>query len=507
MGVDEILVHLAGASSRQDDKRYKAMAAAYEAFEPVSRHTISKPLGSRLALDDNSSSVLPTTSSPTSKRSVIAQVPRTAAKESATLHGTGDGSNVPSNHFEQCTYIEDTPLAAACIESQLWPSTTRVPSKTPSSPLAERVSKKRRLSQERVEQSSQPYHSAPSELSRVAEDDITIQPSAEACISSSPIEYRSSNGSAEGHIRKDFTTSNVGVYATVREEKQVSSQRPPSYILSSAQAEDAAGETPSRVYATPLDGNDPPIRNRESTMGSPNGSQPLARASTNGPPQLRPLDGSDPVPVSRMSPKDKKPQVAKITSSTRPHPAVHSSAAPNPPSLLETTAQTRVKTFDSLPKSIDPPPPSPSLDPAPTSTITSNLSRLLTHPRLSTVYMPSSHSRELRPFERGHWRVDTSTWTGQDAITDHLAFWEYLIAYVGGDRAGWSISVVREDESKNAEGKDCNGNAGSLGIVRMYCFGEAVQHAYLLLYLASKSRVRKCQVEWADAAGEVVITM
>jgi hypothetical protein len=43
--------------------------------------------------------------------------------------------------------------------------------------------------------------------------------------------------------------------------------------------------------------------------------------------------------------------------------------------------------------------------------------------------------------------------------------------------------------------------------VRVFCWGEVVRHVYLMLYVASKSKVRKLGLKWIDAEGEVVVQM
>ena len=47
--------------------------------------------------------------------------------------------------------------------------------------------------------------------------------------------------------------------------------------------------------------------------------------------------------------------------------------------------------------------------------------------------------------------------------------------------------------------------SNGLGRVRVFCWGEVVEHVYLLLYVASRSRIRKVGAVWVDADEEVVI--
>jgi hypothetical protein len=41
----------------------------------------------------------------------------------------------------------------------------------------------------------------------------------------------------------------------------------------------------------------------------------------------------------------------------------------------------------------------------------------------------------------------------------------------------------------------------------VYCWGEVVEHVYLLLYVASDGRVRRMGLQWIDADGAVVVQM
>jgi hypothetical protein len=59
-------------------------------------------------------------------------------------------------------------------------------------------------------------------------------------------------------------------------------------------------------------------------------------------------------------------------------------------------------------------------------------------------------------------------------------------------RVGWGVWYVRELAELE---------------VRVFCWGEVVRHVYLMLYVASKSKVRKLGLKWIDAEGEVVVQM
>jgi len=41
----------------------------------------------------------------------------------------------------------------------------------------------------------------------------------------------------------------------------------------------------------------------------------------------------------------------------------------------------------------------------------------------------------------------------------------------------------------------------------VFCWGEIVEHVYLLLYVASKSKIKKIGAVWIDAGGDDVVRM
>ncbi|KAK5150389.1 hypothetical protein LTR04_006821 [Oleoguttula sp. CCFEE 6159] len=163
-----------------------------------------------------------------------------------------------------------------------------------------------------------------------------------------------------------------------------------------------------------------------------------------------------------------------------------------------------------LPAQIHAPPPETSIGPFKTH-ITASLLLLAENADLATRYSPSQVSRTLRPTERGHWRLDTSVWS--PAL--QLEFWEFLASLIGSGRAGWGVWCSREakpafspDRGEDRASLEPVGPPlGGLGIVRVYCWGEVVQHVYLVLFVGSKSRVRRTGAEWIDAEEKVVVQM
>ncbi|KAH8177494.1 hypothetical protein LIA77_02576 [Sarocladium implicatum] len=107
---------------------------------------------------------------------------------------------------------------------------------------------------------------------------------------------------------------------------------------------------------------------------------------------------------------------------------------------------------------------------------------------LSSRYRPSSPSRPIDPLERGYWLLDYALWPSPARDST----WAFLERYVSSGLAGWGLWCKRNEDG---EGR----------WVRVYCWGCAVKHAFLLLYLASERRLKGTGAVWVDAEGEVVV--
>jgi len=147
-------------------------------------------------------------------------------------------------------------------------------------------------------------------------------------------------------------------------------------------------------------------------------------------------------------------------------------------------------TLDELSVVIRPPDPEVTLDHF-TTHVTEHLHWLTKN--VEATYSPASTSRDLRPLERGYWLLSPSSWDTQLQID----FWRFLQQMVGKGNAGWGVWCCREPAVDGL----------SLGTVRVFCWGEVVQHVYLMLYVASKSKVRKLGLQWIDAEEVVVVQM
>ncbi|KAI3320834.1 hypothetical protein HD806DRAFT_547025 [Xylariaceae sp. AK1471] len=107
---------------------------------------------------------------------------------------------------------------------------------------------------------------------------------------------------------------------------------------------------------------------------------------------------------------------------------------------------------------------------------------------LDKKFRPQSHTRPLRPFERGYWQIDCEPW----AERRKLECWVFLANYVGMGKAGWGVWCSRDENFQS---------------VRIYCWGEIVLYVYLLLYVSSQREVLYTGASWYDGDHNEVIVM
>ncbi|KAI9052735.1 hypothetical protein LZ554_003009 [Drepanopeziza brunnea f. sp. 'monogermtubi'] len=134
--------------------------------------------------------------------------------------------------------------------------------------------------------------------------------------------------------------------------------------------------------------------------------------------------------------------------------------------------------------------------PRPPATSTGNLTaEMLLTPALANLEKkmpplpnPAFQRRTLRDFERGYWLVKCEDWN--EGRRNRC--WEELGDFIGNDRAGWGVGLVREADFTS---------------FRIYSFGYVAGHIYLLLYMASRSKIGKAGICWKGGDGETIIQM
>lgn len=135
-----------------------------------------------------------------------------------------------------------------------------------------------------------------------------------------------------------------------------------------------------------------------------------------------------------------------------------------------------------------PSPPAAQTDLRPEDVISPVLAKLATELDLSVRFRPQSQTRELRPFERGYWLVETASWPADLK----LSAWMFLTDYIEKGIAGWGTSCSRDQDFR---------------WLRLRCWGCVVGHMHLLLYVASRRQVKDMGMKWFGGDGEAVVVM
>ncbi|KAI1423978.1 hypothetical protein F5Y12DRAFT_755000 [Xylaria sp. FL1777] len=144
-------------------------------------------------------------------------------------------------------------------------------------------------------------------------------------------------------------------------------------------------------------------------------------------------------------------------------------------------------TYESL--EIRPPePPTSELSIEPQELITEGLKKLGDDIGLPSRFRPQEQARELRPYERGHWLLDCSSW--EPRLKRNA--WAFLANYIGTGIAGWGVWCKRDQDFRE---------------MRAYCWGSVVAHIYYVLWLSSHREVVFTGSSWVDAEGAKVIVM
>jgi hypothetical protein len=144
-------------------------------------------------------------------------------------------------------------------------------------------------------------------------------------------------------------------------------------------------------------------------------------------------------------------------------------------------------TYESL--EIHPPePPASEIHIGPQELVTRGLYNLGRDVDLSSRFRPTAQTRELRPYERGHWILDCSSWEPRLKRDT----WAFLANYVGTGIAGWGVWCKRDPAFRE---------------LRAYCWGSVAAHIYYVLWLSSQRKIVFTGSAWIDADGAQVIVM
>jgi hypothetical protein len=145
--------------------------------------------------------------------------------------------------------------------------------------------------------------------------------------------------------------------------------------------------------------------------------------------------------------------------------------------------------FSTLPVDAYPPPPKISIS-CPNN-LPSQITKQLAAIQIQNPerFRASQKSPTPKPDDRGYWSINPSSWP----VGLQCEFWTSLREHVTSGRLGWSTTLYRDASSTH-----------TLGKVRLYCWGEVVEHTWLLLWLCSKGSIVSSESRWIDADGTIV---
>jgi hypothetical protein len=167
-------------------------------------------------------------------------------------------------------------------------------------------------------------------------------------------------------------------------------------------------------------------------------------------------------------------------------------------SIGDLSALPELLDFSELPSEVFPPGPKISIESPGTlpSQITTYLEAI--QKQNPKRFKPSKISRTLELDERGYWLIESATWPQ----TMQYEFWSSLCKYVKGGRFGWGVTLYRDPPNPQTTGPQA---INDLGSVRLYCWGEIVEHIWISLWFCSKGKVAGSGLRWFDAEDNVVI--
>lgn len=444
----EILVHVSAPSSRKDDLDRAKQAQSYPSFSCTRRHDINA--SAREAYLNNSK---------LSEKSQSLLHPQ--------LHPRGFlRSDAPS-------FVQDTQLAVSALESQLY------------SPVVEKPVKP--VSRRHTRSSQGPHaHHAPSPV-------VLYQESFDS--STRGVSRQKRKQSAVPLQGQDIFTASPGPVDRTKDHDHAQSPPGPIVRQSPDSRWSASDDLPDQLPSTySVSDGASALRNTPSkgaTVTTP--SQAVVHHQTTQSATKRPIN----VPEQSKSTTEEQ-DTTHISSpiSSQVEPRRVTTGLP-PPSTKDPTDPQAMLALLRLPRMLRPEQPTTSIDTFITH-VTSALETLISNADLAPRYAPSTVSRELRQHERGYWSFNVDPWTNQA----QLAFWTFMRDIMLNGSAGWGVwcaaSVSSNDGEKGTQG---------LGNIHVFCWGQVVPHVYLLLYVASKSRIKRLACQWIDADGEVVVQM
>ncbi|KAK1769780.1 hypothetical protein QBC33DRAFT_531957 [Phialemonium atrogriseum] len=454
----EILVHITAPSRAADDTNYRALAAAYLAFAPITKTAVpflDDPDSSLDAVDADRSG-LPATQNTTdfllSSQRATLESPDISFRGAADNLSSPDlrgarGSNRPGVEVQSSWQTPPSVIADSNPENNI-----AIPRYCSPTRILEHYLQDHEISQ------SEPSPS-PGQPGQPGGVGGVVGP---VCSQSEDTRETSFSHSAFNDSRiLQYGTNDMPRVAvipqsplmTCRKRGRLATPTPVSSgteaVISSSEAAERNSPIPASqdlAAHPPRADSEPPPSKRQKGSPAKENAKALARSS------------------SDIGPRQEQAKVRRLDGLQRAH-----------------------QSLDGL--HIYSPAPPVSCDAVDQSTfVTGTLAKLAKDLDIEKRYQPKEQYRDIRPFERGHWLVDCTTWTEQ--LKDKA--WGFLTNYVGNGVAGWGIWCCRDREFR---------------WIRLYCWGSVVGHMHLVLYLASQRRILYTGSTWVGGNGQVAIVM
>jgi hypothetical protein len=486
----DLRVHTTAPSSKKDDERFVAQAEAYSCF-------VAK---GKLASTPKDAS----TDAPSLRRPDIVPTNMVPENESTPQQPIGERTELA---YDATTFLEETQLGYTALESQLFAPSARNPSKVlkqlirPEEDSTTEVNKPESEppeSNDLRQDGSSSSHQVPSQSSYLKSPNLD-RSKKRPRINDDNLQFFSTRNSLLPPIIPSREDSNHGIgdasHVNEHIDPSLPSQRHVSHLADNSESiDDVTSELPTSYSLSDI------------TSLSSNGRQHSIQRSVSdpGPPPPEVTESVPARPESVLhqrlgsSPKDivRVPEYAAPAISTprpvSPRPSNSGTVVKDFATVDNIQRQTddssvKSQDYSDLPTSIRPPAPQPSLQRFETH-VTESLRYLGDNDNLAQCYTPIFVSRDLKQSERGYWTFEITPWPAQL----RLDFFQFLAKMIEPGRVGWGVWCTREMAALE---------------VRVYCWGEVARHVYLMLYVASKSKVRKLGLKWIDADGEVVVQM
>ncbi|KAI9730160.1 MAG: hypothetical protein M1818_008254 [Claussenomyces sp. TS43310] len=522
----EILVHASAPSRGIDDARYRALAAAYPTFQPVSRLVISHDEVLRKAsIQAEISPEREATYGQRESQQEDRQIQPLPAPldegdrnqqrghhlneyESNQTSRSGCRSPVGKIHFTRSSLKRslDSPQVSfdSVFDNADSPTLRSLPSivRTPPPNLAFASNDGSWETPASIVADSQStYNRAIPELSsptRVLELYLQHFENLAPCISSP--NGQKDQGAVQVERSDELHHSPVGLVSALEARSRTSAMQHPRQIQSVLRSFEAEtllrGPVVARASSSHVKAVSDRTRSKsDSLMSTDRMSSSLSQTHQSAATQSQ---------TGREASPSLSDNIANSPIFPIPSVSFDSSVAPSS-SLPPPLKRPRRKLPRAHPHEIHPPlPPTSSANSSLAShLVTLELSSLAKQLNLPARFRPARQDRPLRSLERGYWLIPTTSWP--PGVRDQS--WRDLRDFIGGGRAGWGVWCVR--------GGDGDGGANAVRGMgksthdpwRIYCWGGVADHVWLLLYLVSHRRVKGSGERWIDADGAAVVVM